>query len=135
MVKALDIATATKHKLKKMVKKFKKLFEGGLGKVDIQPVDLKVEEGTKQYATTYYNIPKMYEKPVYTKVNQMVDVNILKRLQFHKDSPWTSPSFILSNEKRWEIFTLKLRFHFFYFFFFIIIFFFFIAYLYFMIII
>ena len=66
MVKALDIATAIKHKLKKTLKKFKKLFGGGLGKVDIQPVDLKVEEGTKSYATTYYNIPKMHEKPFRT---------------------------------------------------------------------
>ena len=45
------------------------------------------------YATTYYNIPKMYEKPFRTEVDRMVDVNIFKRLQFHEDSPRASPSF------------------------------------------
>ena len=35
----------------------------------------------------------MYEKPFCTEVDRMVNVNILKRLQFHKDSPWASPSF------------------------------------------
>ena len=93
MVTALDIATATKYKLKNTLKKFKNLFRGRLGKVDIHSVDLEVEEETKLFATTYYNIPKMYEKPFHTKVDRMVDINILKRLKFHKDSQWASPSF------------------------------------------
>ena len=83
----------SKGMFKKTLMKFKILFGGELGKVDIQPGDLEVKERTKPYAKTCYNIPKMYEKPFRTEVNRMVDVNILKRLQFHEDSPRASPSF------------------------------------------
>ena len=62
----------SKGMFKKTLTKFKILFGGELGKVDIQPGDLEVKEGTKPYATTYYNIPKMYEKPFRTGVDRMV---------------------------------------------------------------
>ena len=34
--------------------KFKTLFGGGLGKLDIEPIDIKLQPGTKPYIGTYY---------------------------------------------------------------------------------
>ena len=64
MVEKLDVKRDIKRKLSKTLKQFKTLFGGGLGKVNTKPIDLEIKEGTKPYATTYYNIPKMYKRPL-----------------------------------------------------------------------
>jgi hypothetical protein len=39
----------------------KTLFGGGLGKLDIEPIDIELKPGTKPYAGKYYNVPKAYK--------------------------------------------------------------------------
>ena len=49
MVKALDIPRETKRKLTAKLKKFKTLFRGGLGKLDIEPIDFKLMPSSDNY--------------------------------------------------------------------------------------
>ena len=58
MVKALDIPRETKWKLTAKLKKFKTLFGEGLGKLDIELIDIELKPGTKPYTGKYYNVPK-----------------------------------------------------------------------------
>ena len=93
MVSKLDVPRDTKRKLAKSLKKFNTLFGGGLGKLDMEPIDIELKEGTKPYAGRYYNVPKAYNQPLRTEVNQMCQDDILKKLDYNSDSPWDAPSF------------------------------------------
>ena len=78
MVNDLDIAKASKAKLKQTLNKFPTLFGGGLGLLDIRPVDIELQPGSKPYAGRYYNIPKAYEKMAKTENTRLVTVDVLK---------------------------------------------------------
>ena len=93
MVSKLDVPRDTKRKLAKSLKKFNTLFGGGLGKLDMEPIDIELKEGTKPYAGRYYNVPKAYDQPLRTEVDQMCQDDILKKLDYNSDSPWAAPSF------------------------------------------
>ena len=61
MVNGLNIAKASKTKLKQTLKKFLTLFGEGLGILDIlRPFDIEIQPGSKPYDGWYYNIPKAY---------------------------------------------------------------------------
>ena len=94
MVNNLDIKRDTKRKLTKTLKKFSTLFGGGLGKVDMKPIDIELKEGTTPYASTYYNVPKAYKQTLKKEVNRMCNADILAKLNHVNDSPWASPSFV-----------------------------------------
>ena len=47
MVKDLDISKSLKEKLKYMLNNHKTLFSGGLGKVDMKPINIKLKKGSK----------------------------------------------------------------------------------------
>ena len=68
MVNGLDIARATKTKLKQTLNKFPTLFGGGLCTLKMRPIDIELQEGAKSYAGRFYNIPKTYEKMAKTEV-------------------------------------------------------------------
>ena len=93
MVNELDIPRETKRKLTATLKRFKKLFGGGLGKLDIDPIDIQLKPDAIPYAGTYYNVPKAYEIPFKKEVERMERDDILERLDHANDSPWASPSF------------------------------------------
>ena len=50
MVNGLDIAKASKAKLKQTLNKFPTLFGGGLGLLNIRPVDIELQPGSKPHA-------------------------------------------------------------------------------------
>ena len=93
MVEKLDVKRDIKRKLSKTLKHFKTLFGGGLEKVATKTINLEIKEGTKPYATTYYNVPKMYEKYFRKEVDRMVDNDILECNTHSSDSQWAAPLF------------------------------------------
>ena len=93
MVKDLDVPLEMKRKLTAKLKKFKTLFGGGLGKLDIEPIDIELKPGTKPYTGKYYNVPKVYEEPFKREVERIVREDNLKILDHKNDSPWASQSF------------------------------------------
>ena len=92
MVNDLDIAKATKKKLKQTLQ-FSTLFGGGLGLLDIKPVDIELRPGSKPHASQYYSIPKAYNKVARTVNERLVTVDVLKKLDHVDDSLWESTSF------------------------------------------
>ena len=93
MVNGLNIAKASKTKLKQTLNKSPILFGGGLGLLDIRPVDIELQSGSKLCDGQYYNIPKAYKKMAKTENTRLVTVDVLKKLHHADDSPWTAPSF------------------------------------------
>ena len=93
MVNDLDIAKATKTKLKQTLNKFPTLFGGGLGLLNIKPVDIELRPGSKPHASQYYAIPRAYDKVAKAENERLVTVDVLKKLDHVHDSPWAAPSF------------------------------------------
>ena len=93
MVDELDITRSSKRALKSTLKKFPTLFGGGLGLLDMEPVSIKLKEGSKPYQGRYYNIPKAYERPTRTEIDRMVTIDVLRKLSYDNDSPWAAPTF------------------------------------------
>ena len=76
------------------MEKFPELFGGGLGKLkNVKPATIKLKEGSKPFAGTYYNFPQAYLQPAKKEIQRMVDVGILKKLHWQDDSPWCAPTF------------------------------------------
>ena len=93
MVNGLDIAKASKIKLKQTLNKFSTLFGGGLGLLNIRPVDIELQPVIKPYAGRYYNIPKAYNKIAKTENERLDIVDILEKLNHVNNSPWAALSF------------------------------------------
>ena len=93
MVNGLDIAKPTKSKLKQTLNKFPTLFGGGLGLLDIKPVDIELKPGSKPYGGRYYNVPKAYHDVAVKENERLVTVDVLEKLDHVNDSPWAAPSF------------------------------------------
>ena len=93
MVNGLDIAKASKIKLKQTLNKFSTLFGGGLGLLNIRPVDIELQLGSKPYAGWYYNISKAYNKMAMTENARLVTVDVFEKLHHVNNSPWAAPFF------------------------------------------
>ena len=63
VVDSLDIQRSSKRSLKETLKKYPRLFGGGLGLLDMEHISIKLKEGSKQYQGRYYNILKACEQP------------------------------------------------------------------------
>ena len=93
MVKELDVALKSKAKLKETLKEFPLIFGGGLGLLDIKPVTIELQQSAKPYKGRYYYIPKSFEAPMQTEIDQLSSIDVLERLSHDDDSPWASPTF------------------------------------------
>ena len=87
MVNGLDIAKASKAKLKQTLNKFPTLFGGGLDLLDIRPVDIELQPGSKLNASWYYNIPKAYKNMAKIENTRLVTVDVLEKLHHADNSP------------------------------------------------
>ena len=94
MVDGLDIQRSSKRSFKTSLKNFPKLFGGGLGKLDMDPVSIYLKEGSKLYQGRYFNIFQAYNKPTRKEIDQLVAINVLRKSRYNNDSPWAAPTFI-----------------------------------------
>ena len=94
MVDELDLAAGPKEQLKQTLMKFPELFAGGLGRLkNVKPARITLKKGSKPHRGRYYNMPKSYLEYAKQEVERMVEIGILKKLTWDKDSPWAAPSF------------------------------------------
>ena len=93
MVDNLDIQQSSKRALKSTLKNYPKLYGGGLGKLNIEPVLITLKEGSKLYQGRYFNIPQVYNKPTRKKVDRLVAINVLQKLGYDNDLLWAAPTF------------------------------------------
>ena len=63
IVDGLNIQRSSERCFKSTLKKFPKLFGGGLGKLDMEPVLISLKESSKPYQGRYFNIPQAYTAP------------------------------------------------------------------------
>ena len=69
------------------------LFGGGLGLLDIKPVTIELQADAKPFKGRYYSVPKAFESPLRTAVQEFCNTGVLRKLSHSDDSPWASPSF------------------------------------------
>ena len=60
------------------------MFGGGLGLLNIKPVDIELRPGSKPHASQYYTIPRAYEKVAEAENKRLVTVDVLKKTQSRK---------------------------------------------------
>ena len=77
MVDILDIQRSSKRALKSTLKKFPKLFGGGLGKLGMEPVWITLKESPKLYQGRYFNIPQTYNKPTRKEIDRLVAIDVI----------------------------------------------------------
>ena len=88
-----DLSEFHKEQLKVTLKKFPVLFGGGLGLLDIKPVTIELQANAKPFKGRYYSVPKAFESPLKTAVQEFCNTGVLRKLSHSDDSPWASPSF------------------------------------------
>ena len=78
MVDELQIDQELKGKLKKTLKKFPTLFGGGLGKLsdEFPRAKIKLKEGAKPHAATYYTLPHTQRDPARKSISIVVGTGI-----------------------------------------------------------
>ena len=76
-----------------MLKKLLKLFDGGLGKLDMETVLITLKECSKPYQERYFNIPQAYNKSARGEVERLVAIDVLEKLRYNTDSLWATPTF------------------------------------------
>ena len=93
MLDNLHIQQSSKHALESTLKKFPKLFGGGLGKFDMKPIPITLKEGPKLYQGRYFNIMKAYNNLTRIEIDRLVARDILQKLRYSNDSPLAAPTF------------------------------------------
>ena len=68
--------------------------------LDMEPVSIKLKEGSKQYQGRYYNIPKAYEQPTRKEIDRMAAIDVLRKLSYNNGSPWASLTFTQPKKTR-----------------------------------
>jgi hypothetical protein len=80
-----------KQILGQTLKKFRTLFGGGPGMLNIKPVRLELIDGAKPYHTRPFPAPQSLEATTEKEVKRLTDIDVFNR---SSDSEWAAPSFI-----------------------------------------
>ena len=90
-----DFITLTEdqqQKLLLLLEKHSTLFDGTLGKWTGTAHKISLKEGATPYHARSFPIPKAYEVTLKDKVNRLVQVGVLKKVNH---SEWAAPTFII----------------------------------------
>ena len=80
-----------KQNLNMTLKKFPKLFSGGLGILDIEQVHLELKLGATPFHSRVYPVPNAYEKVTRKESDRFCDIGVFEE---PNDSECASPTFI-----------------------------------------
>jgi hypothetical protein len=80
-----------KEKLDNKLKKFPKLFGGGLGMLYIKPVKLELSDGANPYHARPFPVPQSLEETTKTEMKRLTEIVVFNR---RSDSEWEAPTFI-----------------------------------------
>ena len=67
-----------KKGLARTLEKLPKLFSGGLGILDIEPVHIELKPGAVPFHAKAYPVPKAYEKATKTESRRSCDIGVFK---------------------------------------------------------
>ena len=82
---------AQKRNLKKLLLKYKKLFDGTLGVYPHKKVHIELEEDAKPVHARPYAVPRVHYKTFKKELRHLVKIGVLSE---QESSEWASPSFI-----------------------------------------
>jgi hypothetical protein len=80
-----------KRNLAKTLHSYPRLFQGGLGTLNIKPVHLELKPGARPYHASYFPIPKVYETTTKKESQRFEEIGVWTR---SNESEWAAPSFI-----------------------------------------
>ena len=86
-----DLTTVEKEQLKFLLHKHPKLFQGGLGILDVPPVHLEVKEGSKPCHARPCPIPQSVKSTTKKEMDRLESIGVLKK---SSDSDWAAPMFV-----------------------------------------
>ena len=81
-----------KQMLRKLLEKYKNLFDGTLGQWKDEILEIELKEGIKPYHARAFPIPKIHETTLKMEVDRLVQQKVLKRVN---RSEWAAPTFII----------------------------------------
>jgi len=90
-VKTLKLRDSVKNKLARTLKKYPRLFKGGLGTLNIEPIHLEIREGAKPYHAKAFPIPKAYEQTTKKECRRFEEIGVWEQVY---DSEWAASTFI-----------------------------------------
>ena len=79
-------------KLRDLLEEFKDLFDGTLGKWQMEPYEVELREDATPYHARAYPIPKCHTDTLKLEVERLVEAGVLKKVN---RSEWAAPTFII----------------------------------------
>ena len=86
------LARSEQEKLLALLNKYADLFDGTLGKWNLEPVELELKDDASPYHARPYPIPKCHAETLRMEVDRLVEIGVLKKVN---RSEWAAPSFII----------------------------------------
>ena len=92
--KVQEITKLRKHQKEQLLntlKKFQKLFGGGLGTINIEPIHLEIKEDARPKHSNPYLVPKAFETLTKKECTRFCEIGVLEEASHLQ---WAAPSFV-----------------------------------------
>ena len=86
------LAQLERQQLLNLLNQYADLFDGTLGRWNLEPVDLELKPDASPYHARPYPIPKCHADTLKMEVDRLVQIGVLKKVN---RSEWAAPSFII----------------------------------------
>ena len=80
------------RKLRRLLHKYKSLFDGKLGQWKGPPVNIELREGEKPFYSKAYPVPQSQKAMLIEEIERLVKIGVLKQIN---DSEWGAPNFVI----------------------------------------
>ena len=80
-----------KQKLARTLRKYTRLFGGGLGTLNIKPIRLELSSDAKPYHARPFPVPQAFEGVPKKEITRLTLIGVLKKCH---ESEWAAPTFI-----------------------------------------
>lgn len=87
LVEQLRLSVDAKKQLTQLLKRHPTIFGGGLGKLDIDPVSVRVAPDAKPVNQQYYSIPQAYVGTTKREIKRLCKIGVLKQVDH---TTWSS---------------------------------------------
>ena len=78
--------------MEKLLKRYKDLFDGTLGKWKNSAYEIELKEGATPYHSQPYLVPQAYKAMFHKEVLQLCEISVLKKVNH---SEWAAPTFLI----------------------------------------
>ena len=89
---SIHLTSVEQRKLRRLLQKYKSLFDGKLGQWKGPPVNIELREGVKPSYQKAYPVPHSQQAMLMAEIERLVRIGVLKRIT---DSEWGAPNFVI----------------------------------------